>query len=147
MVSDGQTVHFWPHSVIHNQKAVHLTSLKLWWEVNFRPPLQRQNFRDAYGLNCYPHPISCHILFLLLLLLLSVKKKIWMALALAISRKELSEICMAKWLAQRRLLVIDIDSIISPSVMNSSDKLWFEATAVYLKSWQSWQLYVDKSLP
>ena len=61
MVSDGQTVHFWPHSVIHNRKAVHLTSLKLWWEVNFRPPLKRQNFRDAYGLNCYPHPISCHM--------------------------------------------------------------------------------------
>ena len=61
MVSDGQTVHFWPHSVIHNRKAVHLTSLNLWWEVNFRPPLKRQNFRDAYGLNCYPHPISCHM--------------------------------------------------------------------------------------
>ena len=61
MVSDGQTVHFWPHSVIHNRKAVHLTSLKLLWEVNFRPPLMRQNFRDASGLNCYPHPISCPI--------------------------------------------------------------------------------------
>ena len=60
MVSDGQTVHFWPHSVIHNQKAVHLTSLKLWWKVIFWPPLKRQNFRDASGLNCYPHPISCH---------------------------------------------------------------------------------------
>ena len=59
MVSDGQTVHFWPHSVIHNRKAVHLTSLKLGWKVNFWPPLKRQNFRDAYGLNCYPHPISC----------------------------------------------------------------------------------------
>ena len=60
MVSDGQTVHFWPHSVIHNRKAVHLTCLKLGWKVNFWPPLKRQNFRDAYGLNCYPHPISCH---------------------------------------------------------------------------------------
>ena len=28
---------------------MHLTSLKI----------KRQNFRDAYGLNCYPHPISC----------------------------------------------------------------------------------------
>jgi len=60
MVSDGQTVHFWPHSVIHNRKAVHLTSLKLGWKVIFWPPLKRQNFRDAYGLNCYPHLISCH---------------------------------------------------------------------------------------
>ena len=61
MVSDGQTVHFWPHSVIHNRKAVHLTYLKLWWKVNFRPPLKRQNFRDTYGLSCYPHLISCHM--------------------------------------------------------------------------------------
>ena len=35
MVSDGQTVHFLPHSVIHNRKAVHLTVLKLWWKVIF----------------------------------------------------------------------------------------------------------------
>ena len=63
MVSDGQTVHFWPHSVIHNRKAVHLTSLKLGWKVIFWPPLKRQNFRDAYGLNCYPHLISCHNCF------------------------------------------------------------------------------------
>ena len=61
MVSDSQTVQFWPHSVIHNWKAVHLTILKLWWKVIFWPPLKRQNFRDTSGLNCYPHPISCRI--------------------------------------------------------------------------------------
>ena len=55
--SGGQTVHFWPHSVIHNRKAVHL---KPWWEVNFRPPLKRQNFRDASGQICYSYQISCH---------------------------------------------------------------------------------------
>ena len=60
MVSDSQTVQFWPHSVIHNRKAVHLTVRKLWWKVIFGPPLKRQNFRDASGLNCYHHLISCH---------------------------------------------------------------------------------------
>ena len=49
----------WPHSVIHNRKAVHLTIMKLWWKVNFWPPLKRQNFCDASGPNCYPHLISC----------------------------------------------------------------------------------------
>ena len=39
---------------------MHLTILKLWWKVIFWPPLKRQNFRDASGLNCYPHLISCH---------------------------------------------------------------------------------------
>ena len=61
MVSDSQTVQFWPHSVIHNRKAVHLTVRKLWWKVIFGPPLKRQNFRDASGLSCYPHLISCLI--------------------------------------------------------------------------------------
>ena len=54
MVSDGQTVHFWPHSVVHNRKAVHLTYLKLFW-----PPLKRQNFCDACRQICYSYPISC----------------------------------------------------------------------------------------
>ena len=44
MVSHGQTIHFGPHSVIHNRKAVHLTYLKHWWEVNFRPPLSVRIF-------------------------------------------------------------------------------------------------------
>ena len=35
------------------------TRPQFWWEVNFWPPLKRQNFRDAYGMNCYPHLISC----------------------------------------------------------------------------------------
>ena len=59
MVSDGQTVHFWPHCVIHNRKAVHPTNQKLWWEVSFWHPMKCQNFSDAPGQILYLYLILC----------------------------------------------------------------------------------------
>ena len=61
MLSHGQTVHFWPHSVIHIRKAVHLRIPKIRFEVHFRHPMTRQNFRDAVAQKCNPYLIWCHI--------------------------------------------------------------------------------------
>ena len=51
IVSSCQTVQFRLYSVIHHWKAVHLTDQKMRWEVNFRPPIKRQNFRDVFRMN------------------------------------------------------------------------------------------------
>ena len=62
MLSHGQTVHFWPHSVTHIRKAVHLRIPKIRFEVHFRHPMTRQNFRDAVAQKCNPYLIWCHTL-------------------------------------------------------------------------------------
>ena len=51
MLSHGQTVHFWPHSVIHIQKAVHLRIQKIRLKFDFRHPVERQIFGDGDGLD------------------------------------------------------------------------------------------------
>ena len=61
----GQTVQFWPHSVIHHWKAVHLTFQKIWWEVKFRQPIKRHNFRDVFRMNRNHKSILCRTTFLL----------------------------------------------------------------------------------
>ena len=51
MLSHGQTVHFWPHSVTHIQKAVHLRIQKIRLKFDFRHPVERQIFGDGGGLD------------------------------------------------------------------------------------------------
>ena len=50
MLSHGQTVHFWPHSVIHIRKAEHLTIQKIRLKFDFRHHVNRQIFGDALQL-------------------------------------------------------------------------------------------------
>ena len=38
---------------------MHQTVQKMRWEVNFRPPIKRQNFGDVFRMNCNHWPISC----------------------------------------------------------------------------------------
>ncbi len=59
MLSHGQTVHFWPHSVTHIQKAEHLRIPKIRFEVHFRHAMTRQNFGDAVAQKCNPYLIWC----------------------------------------------------------------------------------------
>ena len=51
MLSHGQTVHFWPHSVTHIQKAEHLRIPKIRLKFDFRHPVERQIFGDGDGLD------------------------------------------------------------------------------------------------
>ena len=50
MLSHGQTVHFWPHSVIHIRKAEHLTIQKIRLKFDFRHHVKRQICGDALQL-------------------------------------------------------------------------------------------------
>ena len=60
----GQTVQFWPHSVIHCWKAVHQTSdQKIWWIVQFCHSIKRQDFWDPLGINCNHYLIICQMSF------------------------------------------------------------------------------------
>ena len=52
MLSHGQTVHFWPHSVTHIQKAEHLRIPKIRLKFHFRHPVERQIFGDGVGQIC-----------------------------------------------------------------------------------------------
>ena len=52
MLSHGQTVHFWPHSVTHIQKAEHLRIPKIRLKFDFRHPVERQIFGDGVGQIC-----------------------------------------------------------------------------------------------
>ena len=59
MLSHGQTVHFRPHSVIHNQKAEHQSIPKIRLKVNFRDPMKRQIFGDTSGQDPNLHLALC----------------------------------------------------------------------------------------
>ena len=59
MLSHGQTVHFRPHSVIHNQKAEHQSIPKIRLKVNFRHPMKRQIFGDTSGQDPNLHLALC----------------------------------------------------------------------------------------
>ena len=61
MLSHGQTVHFRPHSVIHNQKAEHQSIPKIRLKVNFRHPMKRQIFGDTSGKDPNLHLALCPI--------------------------------------------------------------------------------------
>ena len=50
MLSHGQTVHFWPHSVIHIRKAEHLRIPKIRLKFDFRHHVKRQICGDALQL-------------------------------------------------------------------------------------------------
>ena len=52
MLSHGQTVHFWPHSVTHIQKAEHLRIPKIRLKFDFWHPVERQIFGDGVGQIC-----------------------------------------------------------------------------------------------
>ena len=60
MLSHGQTVHFRPHSVIHQQKAEHQSIPKIRLKVNFRHPMKRQIFGDTSGQDPNLHLALCH---------------------------------------------------------------------------------------
>ena len=45
---------------IESGKGMKVKVLKLCWNKWNGPFLMHIYFRDASGLNCYPHPISCH---------------------------------------------------------------------------------------
>ena len=59
MLSHGQTVHFRPHSVIHQQKAEHQSIPKIRLKVNFRHPMKRQIFGDTSGQDPNLHLALC----------------------------------------------------------------------------------------
>ena len=61
MLSHGQTVHFRPHSVIHQQKAEHQSIPKIRLKVNFRHPMKRQIFGDTSGQDPNLHLALCRI--------------------------------------------------------------------------------------
>ena len=52
MLFHGQTVHFWPHSTTHIQKAEHLRIPKIRLKFDFRHPVERQIFGDGVGQIC-----------------------------------------------------------------------------------------------
>ena len=61
MLSHGQTVHFWPHSVIHIRKAEHLRIKKIRLKFDFRHHMKRQICGDALQLIFSSILKSCHI--------------------------------------------------------------------------------------